>query len=207
MALIKNEVGDLICVFSKNNGKQSSKRVVITSHGTDSKVNGMESAPGNIKLVFYGPHGWALEDPSVANISAGNLVPLEKVTARLSQDYQLSKYTNSEENTTDHNKVNESYVSIAAMEKNFEFLREFALKQRTPQMNWANNFSKLSMDIITVRNRRIYKNPLLSTVLKELAKEGYCYEEVHCCFCRGSKVTIDPKGREVGHSPQFIPEN
>jgi hypothetical protein len=44
------------------------------------------------------------------------------------------------------------------------------------------------MDIITVRNRKLYTPPMLSEVIDMLNKAGFVYSKIHCCFCRSPSL-------------------
>ena len=187
MPLIQNVVGSSIYVWSKKTGAPSEKRLVITSHGDESNINGMAAAgvPRSCKLVFYGPHGYMLRDPNLPALIAGNLVIHETVDRpQSSQDYQLQKYTNTNDTSTRHNEVGETYASIAGMLELFPMIAGMA--QKAGENVYAANYSKqFGMDILTVRSRRFHKDPKLSQVLQELWKSNYRYDEIHCAFCRG----------------------
>jgi hypothetical protein len=164
MPLIKNEVGKTLYVWSRKKGGPSSSRLVITSHGGESNINGMAGSgvPKTCKLVFYGPHGYMLRDPNLPALIAGNLVIHETVTPpQGSQDYQLQKYTNTNATSTRHNEVGETYESIASMIELFPMVAEMARK--AGENVFAANYGKeFGMDILTVRNRRFHKDPKLS---------------------------------------------
>jgi hypothetical protein len=199
--LFQNMVGppkdSKIYVWSSRENKKSKTKAVISAHGGKTFINGMATAPP-CRLAYYSPHGDPLNDPGLEKVLARLVEPYEWIESRQSQDYDLSKYTNTNKDTKDHNKNNESYESVGAIadmfagkHEDFRLMNEAAQGPRgTAQMRataafYEERYREFGMDIITIRHRRFQSDPKLSWVLQTLWAYGYDYEEVHCSFCRG----------------------
>jgi hypothetical protein len=168
----------------------------------------MASAP-QTSLTYYCPHGRPLNDPSIEAIIAKTVHSYgDPVDSRASQDYELSKYTNTGTELK-HNKAGESYARIGKLDERFaeahalhagavgwlvdDVLNNDALlPQLTEQSALEQRYRELAMDVVTIRNRFWLKSPKLSEVLTELWKYGYQYADVHCSFCRGSAEGYKP---------------
>src|SRR4051794_29627118 len=123
MPIYKNEVGyigSLIYVWSQREGKPSRgvTEAVISAHGGTSQINGMRNAP-RCNLAFYGPHGHILSALRLRDVVNGRAKSLKTIDSRASQDYRLSKYTNTDLNVTkerEHNEEKETYADLEGME-------------------------------------------------------------------------------------------
>ena len=184
--LYRHDVGDHLVVWtqSKEPGRQQDN-VIISAHGISALVNGMDSAPKAPKLHFYSPHGFNLNDPSIASVAMGNAHAVTE--PYLSQDYALSKYTNTNEIEkswfhSHHNKAKESYKTIAELDDQFAQLK----------INYPGLAEKFTwkFDIITLRNRPLKMGPKLSSILKDLwsSQADYHYKNIHCALCRGTRT-------------------
>ena len=129
--------------------------------------------------------------------------------SRASQDYELSKYTNTGAKKK-HNTMSENYASVGGMDARFATGRENAeaalatLADLPPDVRGnyeaqfrqqtavARLYGELRMDIITLRNRFWHSDPKLSWVLTELWAKGYEYDTIHCSFCRGNGTSYMP---------------
>ena len=215
MALYKHQVGRFMYLWTREKvPAQTTNHVVISAHGLFSLVNGMETCQSNVKLHFYCPHGTSLEDPKLELIMAGQVKASgPPVAPKSSQDYELAKYTNSDDNSTRHNTKNtETYKTIGALDtvfankvadaKMIAGLTVASARQKRQAAFMEAGYSKW-MDIITIRHRWkglpgfFGKGPKLSSILKELDAAGYRYTDVHCSFCRA--INAD--------SPSSKPEN
>ena len=93
-----NEVGRNLYVWSRNsNGGPSHERCVISAHGGAARISNddaMRKLPRGVQIVFYGPHGYNLQNPSLYKVVTGIQQPYETIgTGNLlvGQDYELSK--------------------------------------------------------------------------------------------------------------------
>lgn len=180
---------------------------VISAHGRQCIIN-----PGtvlqNVQFIFYSPHGYALNDPGLAEVLTGGVRPSgPPVAAAQCQDYVLSKWQGR------HGAGDaETYGTIGAMEQTFvdnasrasnnllnalnrvlnppvpgaprqgpNLLNNMIVRNQALVDRWA-----WRMDIISIRNRLAKKNPMLSEVVADLHAAGYGYTRIHCCFCRCS---------------------
>jgi hypothetical protein len=214
MPLHKNEVGDVLYVWTQTEGQQSTGvvEVVISAHGEKrpASMNGMRSTQ-DCMLVFYGPHGMILNALPLEQTLSGRAVPFEYVRSNNSQDYWLTKYTNSGEEMK-HSPKGETYAELGRMD---EFFSKQA-KEQTANVNDARSlkatlalenqrwpghaqrnlvdsewqrerYKTLSKDVVTIRSRSLHDKGIhLSVLLKALRDHGYKYKYIHCCFCRGA---------------------
>ncbi|MGK9237035.1 hypothetical protein KXS07_18285 [Inquilinus limosus] len=201
MPLIQNIVGDHLRVWTRTAGRPSTQACAISAHGTDFSPGRALRAP-DVELVYYTPHGTTLTDPTLERFTAGTLRAVETVRTAQSQDYALSKYTNSlAAGGRRHNKAGESYASVAALPETMagkaQTARDNAAAFRSAgQESYALAYDAdealyakgCQYDVVTIRNRawRTSFNPLtLSEVITTLWNAGYRYSTIHCVFCRG----------------------
>ena len=161
--------------------------LMITAHGA--------AMPGNFRvpkwaaLHFYGRHGAAIEDPGFRDILDGKYQVIETANPDdVCHNYLLSKYQGR------HGNVRETYEALQhAVQMNSEFLDGIheMVARRDDRINRVVNRSMGSrgfgyhFDFLTIRNRWHHKLGVqLSTVLSQLDRAGYRYENIHCSFCR-----------------------
>src|SRR5271165_1460065 len=78
------EVGQHLYVWSMEN-RPLRKKCVISSHGSialicnESERIKLSKLPSEVQIVFYGPHGYTLNDPSVAKVAMGLVKDYEKL--------------------------------------------------------------------------------------------------------------------------------
>lgn len=192
MALKRTAVGDVLYVWSSSSSKHA-PTAMISAHGGEAYVNGMDQAP-IVQLMYYSEHGHILTDPGIAYIVSGRCVPAQTINSRKSQDYELSKYTNTSATSSgnsQHNTQGETYDSVGSLDAEFKKLFD---RQKGHNAVLEEIYGKgVAMDIITIRNRNFHKDPKLSDVLKTLNKNGFKYSEIHCSFCRGGQKAQVPK--------------
>ena len=197
MPLFRHEVGKQLYVWTADKGGKSQNAAMISAHGVQALIGGMDRVPKNIRLLFYSPHGQNLADNGLLSALSGALKPVP--ASGQGQDYTLEKYQNSAR--TRHNQGTEDYGAIAGMP---ELFAGFVSDPRASAEQIA-MFSKLKMDIITIRNRRMMASPRLSTVLLELHAKGFSYTEIHCNFCRGSHMGNLKQRLGMGEAPFYDP--
>lgn len=177
------EIGSQILVWSRDGNKplRNTRGVVISAHGGYSKGQSFTVRP-YMRIFFYAPHGYSLNDPSMHRVVTGNAKFYGKplTPGDTSYDYVLSKYQGKH-----GGKDGDDYAMISSgmhpetLEAQMARLREQGLnviQQTMPQIKY---------DVVTIRNRKgFYKDVTLSGVIDELRKHGYEYNEVHCSFCR-----------------------
>lgn len=176
MKLFRHAVGKQLYVWSSSSSGKSRDVAVISAHGCGALVNGMDTAPKGIKLIFYCPHGYSLEDPKIETIVAGVTPPA--IGPHKVQDYWLTKYQEAESKTA-RTRPAETYKDIYELPELFAKMHAFGEKY-----DKSANYADIKMDVVTIRNRAFHISPRLSWVLKELWANGYKYSEVHCSFCR-----------------------
>lgn len=223
MSLYRHPVGEKLYVWTMNSADGPSKKsALISAHGMYSCMNGMETAPLNLQLHYYSPHGYVLNDPGLDAVLTGSVAIKESVAARKSRDYVLGKYQNSATNR--HNTMGEDYEIILNTPERFERIagaanvrialpprgttRSMGIRDRKQLERFENGDVK--MDVITVRNRRFMAMPRFSWVIMELIRHGYRYEAIHCSFCRsflsdGILSAIPGFETAFGARPNFTP--
>src|SRR4051794_34155528 len=126
MPYIRNSLGDgRVSVWTAQQGRRTSDTAIISAHGEAAIINGT-FPQGNYSLVYFGPHGYDLEDPGLVKFWEYGVIAHEPPsTFPFSQDYELTKYQGR------HNDSGETYDLI---------------RKLLPRI--------LSPDIITVSNER-----------------------------------------------------
>lgn len=180
--------------------KKRTNRLLITAHGA--RLTGKKFLiQTDHDIHFYSRDRYSVADPGIDNFFKGKATPTESF--KLGQrcyDYDLSKYTNSERNTS-HNKSNETYGLINKLiTEDYEAdalsqLQTLSNASYPPQvtadlvalLNKKMTFEPMS--ILTIRNRRTRLSTSLSQVLKTLERNGYHYDDVDCLFCRNNTWT------------------
>jgi hypothetical protein len=217
VSLFQNAVGEDLYVWSEKSGAPSGRTAecVISAHGAQSFLNHMFPV-GNTTLVFYGPHGYTLNDLGIEKFVSGQFAPYEQISQGQCQDYSLGKYQGR------HNRAGETYDKIGNMDGLLaRTVAEAARGSRAAALQVANMdaddpmFNTMLrsldeggktrrryqswMDIVTIRNRSVLATGsgtvMLSDVVSRLAAAGYNYTKVHCAFCRGP---ISPFVRSAG---------
>lgn len=163
-------IGDRLYLFM---GNRQAGDLVITSHGgymprpefgrqtgNARRVPGLGgwlAVPAGVELHFYGPHGWALNDPGLSDVIGKRVRPKEILReGDKVRNYRLLKFED------------DTYYQISS---------GMDYRQR--------RFGHQGMDVLTVRNRWWGKAGLtLKSVLSMLDEAGYRYERIHCVFCR-----------------------
>jgi hypothetical protein len=183
VALFRNCVrGGSLYVWSKNNGSASSTECVISAHGLQRFIN-YKFTVEHVTLVFYAPPGRSL-NVRLEDVITGSVEGQTPISSGRCQDYELSKYQGN------HGAgLLESYNSIGTLD---EYLNDEAGKWEEKKVqNSAGDFDKYIerysnnwKDVVTIRNRQLKFNPMLSEVLRDLYDATYRYNTVHCSFCR-----------------------
>jgi hypothetical protein len=203
LVYVPNEVGWNLYLWSGKKGKPSRPRCAISAHGATSLINNEKERsklPAGVRVVFYGPHGYTLQNPTLYKVIAGLQRSHETVNSRdLGQDYDLSKSQDTHQSAAGVNEDNrgtgESYKFIG---EQMHFMKRHMKKElagTAPAFQAAvaaahdNYERRIGMDVVTVRNRKVFSDITLFQVINTLWKSGYRYEEIHCIFCRGEGQT------------------
>ena len=191
----KIAIGKMFYLFRSRDGKITAEdHLLITSHGGYLPTTSYFTIPNWTFLHFYGPHQYALIDPTIANIIDGKYRVLEtNGPGSRVKNYELSKFQGEK-----HGSKNETYTTIErdidGNEMKLNIIQMNASKGRKTSNFTAGNFA-FHFDVLTVRNRWFtlggLNPPSLSTALNSLGKVGYRYENIHCSFCRVSPFASD----------------
>jgi hypothetical protein len=186
---VKVAVGDKLYIW-KPSASVNNTKAVISAHGGQSIINSTFEVPRALRLVFYGPHGHSLLDPGLKRLITGEIRPFETQIGGICPDYSLGKYQG-----RTHGSVGEAYGDIRIMDQGYkvekgtvkgigEDKKEVEIEvDRLKSVNLP-----LGYDIITIRNRRMRSDPMLSEVISDLAEGARVYQELHCAFCRGPSL-------------------
>jgi hypothetical protein len=149
MALCRHPVGTsgMLYVWSQKPDGQSFDKAVISAHGRQANINGMQDAPPQCELVYYCPHGNNLMDPTVQCILSEHIKPLERVQATASQDYIVSKYQNS--TRTPRNTMGESHASIRVAD---ETAADLANSYEVLVNQYRGDLSRLDEELATLQD-------------------------------------------------------
>jgi len=218
MALQKNEVGKRILVWSRASGAPSPgvQTCVISSHGGQAQINGMEALPSSIRLLYYCPNGYILNQRGIQNVVKNKLLPFEEVSANRSPDYELTKVQNDPDfadvDTYDILQKSDAWIGTDRKARKagaWDMMVDQTKLRREGKHAAAGRFGRPldqnladlgrlggEMDVVTIRNRRFHSSPRLSEVIKSLRKHGFNYNIIHCVFCRC------PDDKAPGYKPQ-----
>ncbi len=170
------EVGEKVLVWSPSGEFVEGRSCVITAHGSGMLINGKCSIGTDVVYVlFYATHGHELKDPSLRLLTRGLIKAKETQTilpgGKLNQNYRLSKFR------TDTYDMVRKRVHMKMRVLPGDEVEYYPDPTARP----------IDLDIVTIRNRLLKRDPTLYEVIEDLHKNGWMYKEVHCSFCRGSK--------------------
>jgi len=217
MALHKNKVGDCIFVWTRAKGAPSPgvSTCLISSHGGQAQVNGMEGLP-EITLVYYCPNGFILNQRELEDVVKRKVVPAETIVASRSQDYSLTKLqSDADAETYDDIQGSDQWLRKERTKIEGNIWDSMVAKTSAVKKYGANssivgtwdrsiakshqNLGRLGgeMDVVTIRNRVFHDPPRLSEAIRDMRKAGFAYGEIHCVFCRCP---------DTGNSPIYKPK-
>ena len=196
----KLAIGDWIYLWVSKDGDYpgaaKDKEVMITSHGIQTKKVDIFDIPGGYEVAFYAPDGAILQDPGFRGVATNSIQPFASFTDK-TRNYELSKFqgkhggksetyetiqsflANNEEIVINHKKTLDDFEQLdkdgKLTDPTMKSMFEQAKKVKVPS---------LSMDIITIRNRKGKGSPpTLKDVLEALSDGNFKYKTVHCSFC------------------------
>jgi hypothetical protein len=195
-----NEVGWNLYLWSRQMGRPSNARCAISAHGAASLINNdkeRRKLPAGARVVFYGPHGYTLQNPTLYKVVTELQPSYETVAAReLGQDYDLGKSQDAHQSAAGKMEskrgTGESYKFLGDQMHDMrsymgEQLRTAGAEFRAQVAAQHDNYDRrIGMDVATVRSRKVFAAITLFQVINKLWAAGYRYEEVHCVFCRGA---------------------
>lgn len=180
-------------VFSRNNGRQSGSSCIIDAHGEQRLFNNTFTVPAGTTIFFYithgsvqyyqnttpaGKHGTTYNSTNnVEAIASGRAVARERFDPNTTcPDYNLSKFQHTDRaGHSNDDRADYGYDDVESV--------------------LANNPN--ARDFVTIRNRRGRLDVTLKDVVAGLVQNGYGYATIHCSFCRGGQLDLDPPGQHV----------
>jgi len=195
-------IGSKLYLFES---RMKSNECLISAHGGYHEENRCFRVPSGVTVNFYVPHGFTLRDPGISLMRA----QLEGQQSQRYEegapciDYILEKYQGS------HNKVGESYESIARFIQDTE--AQYAIqsaKMNTLAMNGAPGFRLAAaqqgldllnaMSVVTIRDRFFSAEVTLSYVIDKVREARSDIDTFHCSFCRSWDGEEDSPVATVG---------
>ncbi|GIX10586.1 putative adhesin [Elioraea sp.] len=174
---------------------------LISAHGGYIRENRTFTVPAGIRIVFYGQHGAALNDPGIFEIAKklSKARPVEIVSGgQKCLNYLLSKYQGAHAGASGKEVV-ETYDQVARVVQTRDFQRTDKFKHllaADPSAQSA-TLQELMADwggsILTVRNRwNVFLGMPLKDAVKAALKEMPSLRTFHCIFCRSYMLGEDP---------------
>ena len=198
------DIGHSLYLFKSHT---NSVDCIISAHGGYVSANRSFTVPSGIKIIFYGPHGAALLDPTITSFlrNQGEAEPVEIFEGGDDcRNYLLSKYQGAHAGESGKEVV-ETYSQINQGVSTRDKVRankfDILMKSSTVKEPDAKR-AKLAMEqiehtrggsVLTVRNRW---HTFLGVPLKDAigaARKAYpALREFHCLFCRSYMLGDDP---------------
>lgn len=181
MPFQKRPAGNKLWVWSEGGAvpAEYTRDCVITCHGA--QVDGYKTflVPARTSLNYVGPEGYMLKS-DIFPMVRGKVAPYEIIAGgKESRDYSLSKFQGAK-----HGGKGETYGYIS------NDMHPEAMGAQMKSAGWSDDqiakatMDKIVMDVVTVRNRKMYSDPTLSEAIKALETAGYKYKTIWCSFCR-----------------------
>jgi hypothetical protein len=175
-------IGETIYLWKRQD--VSNDAVVITAHGGES-TSKRTKPPAGVQLYYYCPDTYACIDPGVTGIITGLVKYYEaKPGGEETKDYGLGKFQGKHGGAK--TKEGEETYRDFQVKVHPDFRRDIVEKFFTGQfkVDALAQIRPVTMDIVSVRNRRFHRDPTLWEVIEALQKAGHDYKHVHCSFCR-----------------------
>lgn len=174
---------------------------LISAHGGYIRENRAFTVPSGVKIVFYGQHGAALNDPGIFDIAKklSKARPVEVVSGgQKCLNYLLTKYQGAHAGSSG-TEVVETYEQVARAVQTRDFQRADKFKRllaADPKAQAA-TLDELMADwggsILTVRNRwNVFLGMPLKDAVDAALKEMPTLRFFHCIFCRSYMLGEDP---------------
>ena len=198
------DIGHSLYLFKS---ETNSVDCIISAHGGYVSANQSFTVPKGVKIIFYGPHGAALLDPTITSFlrSQGEAEPVEVFEGGdTCRNYLLSKYQGAhagesgKEVVETYGQINQGVATRDKIRTNkFDILMK-ASKVSEPDAKRA----KLAMEqiehtrggsVLTVRNRwHVFLGVPLKEAINAARKAYPSLREFHCLFCRSYMLGKDP---------------
>lgn len=203
MPIGKSDVGGRIYVFSNNLGQQVNTECVIDAHGEQTIGNRTFEVPEGRSISFYVDHG----HPQIFNNGS------------------MTFPNNSDDNFAYTNALEAIATGVAEPRHTIDgggrvTVPDYSLSkiQRTKAgcmggawSNWIGERNDMTYehverfighfpatrDIVTIRNRQLKLEILLSEVVRLLTHGHYNYTAIHCSFCRSPFIARSKEGQRV----------
>ncbi|MBW1911738.1 MAG: hypothetical protein JRI43_00945 [Deltaproteobacteria bacterium] len=155
------------------------------------------TVPADTWLIFYGPHGVPLTDPSFSRVLNGEIKPFEIIgPEQTCHNYGLWKWQGYHWKS---NVVLAIMHSVGVKKIASPFLSKGSETYEKIKKQLRLNDDPKEMDLLSVRYRPYGWHTDLYNVISELQKNKYNYKYIHCNFCRGFSGNHSPTGN--GTSP------
>lgn len=181
------------CYVFEDDSKNPGNELIVSAHGGYwVGLSGTFRVPDWTILHFMSPHKTTLSDPTVRRVMGGIPVYESFGPGDVVRNYQLSKYQGR------HNDMGETYASIEDDIESNRRTAQLAAEQPGPELEKlrARGVKFESIDVLTVRNRKLRIPPTLSEVINELDKDIRRYPNIYCVICR-SPIGLSSQGYKV----------
>jgi hypothetical protein len=178
----------------------NSNDCLISAHGGYVSENRSFKVPAGLNLIFYGPHGAALQDPEIYEFAkkSSKAIPLEIFRGgEKCRNYLLTKYQGAHAGASG-TEVVESYEQVERAVSNRDFQRTDKFKRLLSASPDAQRavYEELSNDwggsVLTIRNRwNVFFGVPLQDALKAAKKAMPSLRNFHCIFCRSYMLGED----------------
>ena len=178
----------------------NSKDCLISAHGGYVSENRSFKVPAGLTIIFYGPHGAALQDPGVYEFAkkASSAKPEEIISGGQNcRNYLLTKYQGAHAGESG-TEVVETYDQVARAVSNRDYHRTEKFKKLLSASPDAQRavYEDLSSDwggsILTIRNRwNVFFGVPLQDAIKAALKAMPSLKIFHCIFCRSYMLGED----------------
>lgn len=174
---------------------------LISAHGGYIRENRTFTVPSGVKIVFYGQHGAALNDPRIFEIAKklSKARPVEIVSGgQKCLNYLLTKYQGAHAGKSGREVV-ETYDQIARavdtrdFQRTDKFKRLLAADPKAQQETLGELMADWGGSVLTVRNRwNVFLGMPLKDAVNAALKEMPSLRVFHCIFCRSYMLGKDP---------------
>lgn len=184
---------------------------LISAHGGFVSENRSFTVPqGGLKILFYGVHGAALQDPNITSFARkmSQAVPVEElVSGQNCRNYLLSKYQGAHAGESG-TEVVETYAQVSDTVSGRDRIRQAQFTKLANTQGPVSTQDKVFTDLIqqwggsilTIRNRwDVMMGVPLADAIKAARKEMPTLKNFHCIFCR-STMLPDNWAKKRGHT-------
>lgn len=185
----------------QDNSATTTYTAVISAHGESALIDG-NFPEGKYDLVYYGPHGYILNDPGLKALGDGTLNREVIGPDKRGQDYLLTKYQNKQ------SKWVETYEDVVTFV--LRYGKDVITIKNLYETDWLDQQYKVVKSLFgsgTVEQPNVKTSGIKLSELITLVRPIFPYKEFLCAFCRGGahwEAMHQLLGRDSSHTPTSI---